>query len=79
MPLINLPDFAEDLLSEFDARKTTRVDTPVIQPAEPFLDMAGEDLRRRIFMTESETGASRPQANRTDALSVVRIGVVEQR
>ncbi|MBN9053690.1 MAG: ATP phosphoribosyltransferase regulatory subunit, partial [Rhizobiales bacterium] len=24
----------------------------------PFLDMAGEDLRRRIFMTESETGKS---------------------
>ena len=58
MPLINIPDFAEDLLAEFAARRTTRVDTPVIQPAEPFLDMAGEDLRRRIFMTESETGAS---------------------
>ncbi|MFT4185037.1 MAG: ATP phosphoribosyltransferase regulatory subunit [Rhizobium sp.] len=58
MPLINLPDFAADLLAEFIARKTERVDTPIIQPAEPFLDMAGEDLRRRIFMTENETGAS---------------------
>jgi ATP phosphoribosyltransferase regulatory subunit len=58
MPLINLPNFTDDLLSEFAARQTTRVDTPVIQPAEPFLDIAGEDLRRRIFMTESETGAS---------------------
>jgi ATP phosphoribosyltransferase regulatory subunit len=58
MPLIGLPDFAEDLLTEFTSRKTTRAETPVIQPAEPFLDMAGEDLRRRIFMTESETGAS---------------------
>ena len=27
-----------------------------MQPADPFLDMAGEDLRRRIFLTESETG-----------------------
>src|SRR3546814_3008310 len=27
-------------------------------PADPFLDMAGEDLRRRIFLTESETGQS---------------------
>jgi ATP phosphoribosyltransferase regulatory subunit len=27
-----------------------------LQPADPFLDMAGEDLRRRIFLTESETG-----------------------
>ncbi|MBB3944905.1 ATP phosphoribosyltransferase regulatory subunit [Rhizobium skierniewicense] len=58
MPLIDMPDFAGDLLDEFDARRTSRVSTPVIQPAEPFLDMAGEDLRRRIFMTESETGAS---------------------
>ena len=58
MPLIDLPDFTDALLAEFLARKTTRVETPVIQPAEPFLDMAGEDLRRRIFMTESETGAS---------------------
>lgn len=58
MPLINMPDFSSDLLDEFAARRTERVDTPVIQPAEPFLDIAGEDLRRRIFMTESETGAS---------------------
>ena len=29
---------------------------PILQPADPFLDMAGEDLRRRIFLTESETG-----------------------
>ncbi|AGB70199.1 MULTISPECIES: ATP phosphoribosyltransferase regulatory subunit [Rhizobium] len=58
MPLINLPNFASDLLDEFSVRGTERVDTPIIQPAEPFLDMAGEDLRRRIFMTESDTGAS---------------------
>ena len=58
MPLIDMPDFADDLLSLFRDLKTERVDTPVIQPAEPFLDMAGEDLRRRIFLTESETGVS---------------------
>lgn len=56
MALINLPDFASDLLSLFTQLKTERVDTPVIQPAEPFLDIAGEDLRRRIFLTQSETG-----------------------
>ncbi|KQY19988.1 ATP phosphoribosyltransferase regulatory subunit [Rhizobium sp. Root482] len=58
MPLIDLPPFAADLLADFERLGTVRVDTPVIQPAEPFLDMAGEDLRRRIFMTESETGKS---------------------
>ncbi len=58
MPLIDMPEFTGELLEEFAARRTSRVNTPVIQPAEPFLDMAGEDLRRRIFMTESETGES---------------------
>ncbi|MBO0124233.1 ATP phosphoribosyltransferase regulatory subunit [Agrobacterium sp. OT33] len=58
MPLIDMPEFSGELLEEFAARRTSRVNTPVIQPAEPFLDMAGEDLRRRIFMTENETGTS---------------------
>ncbi|WP_313192166.1 ATP phosphoribosyltransferase regulatory subunit [Shinella zoogloeoides] len=58
MPLTNLPAFAPDLVADLEGLGTQRVDTPVIQPAEPFLDMAGEDLRRRIFMTESETGKS---------------------
>lgn len=58
MPLINMPEFAGELLAEFEARRTERVDMPVIQPAEPFLNMAGEDLRRRIFLTENERGES---------------------
>jgi ATP phosphoribosyltransferase regulatory subunit len=58
MPLSNLPAFAPDLVADLERLGTERVDTPVIQPAEPFLDMAGEDLRRRIFLTESETGKS---------------------
>ncbi|MFP5076026.1 ATP phosphoribosyltransferase regulatory subunit [Rhizobium sp. YIM 134829] len=57
MSLLDLPDFAPALLAQFSARAAERVNTPVIQPADPFLDMAGEDLRRRIFLTASETGA----------------------
>ena len=52
------PDFAPDILALFAARGAATVDLPVIQPADPFLDIAGEDLRRRIFLTESETGES---------------------
>ncbi|TCM55896.1 ATP phosphoribosyltransferase regulatory subunit [Rhizobium sp. PP-F2F-G48] len=58
MTLSDMPDFAPDLLAAFTARRAERVHTPVIQPADPFLDMAGEDLRRRIFLTASETGTS---------------------
>ena len=58
MPMTDLPGFSGELLDVFAARRTERVDTPIIQPAEPFLDIAGEDLRRRIFLTESERGES---------------------
>ncbi|MET0943215.1 MAG: ATP phosphoribosyltransferase regulatory subunit [Mesorhizobium sp.] len=53
---LRYPAFAPDILALFAARGAEPVDVPVIQPADPFLDMAGEDLRRRIFLTESETG-----------------------
>lgn len=58
MPSTSLPDCAGAILAAFAARETDLTDTPVIQPAAPFLDMTGEALRRRIFMTESETGES---------------------
>ncbi len=40
----------------FGLRGAEPIEVAVLQPADPFLDMAGEDLRRRIFLTESETG-----------------------
>jgi ATP phosphoribosyltransferase regulatory subunit len=52
------PAIASDLLALFAERGVEIVDLPILQPADPFLDMAGEDLRRRIFLTESETGES---------------------
>ncbi|MGH6761911.1 MAG: ATP phosphoribosyltransferase regulatory subunit [Phyllobacterium sp.] len=52
------PAFADDLAALLESRDAALVDIPVIQPADPFLDMAGEDLRRRIFLTENENGDS---------------------
>jgi ATP phosphoribosyltransferase regulatory subunit len=51
-----LPSFAADIRAVFDERDVNLTEIGVLQPADPFLDMAGEDLRRRIFLTESETG-----------------------
>jgi ATP phosphoribosyltransferase regulatory subunit len=51
-----LPAFAADIAATLAERGAPLVEVPVLQPANPFLDMAGEDLRRRIFLTESETG-----------------------
>ena len=50
------PSLSASILSLFAARGAERIDVPMLQPADPFLDIAGEDLRRRIFLTESETG-----------------------
>src|SRR5277367_6946333 len=33
-----------------------RVEPPVLQPAEPFLDLGGEDIRRRMFLTSDPDG-----------------------
>jgi ATP phosphoribosyltransferase regulatory subunit len=49
---------AAEIAALFAARDTHAAEVAIIQPADPFLDMAGEDLRRRIFLTESETGQS---------------------
>lgn len=51
-----IPSLAPAILSLFAGRDADLVEVAVLQPADPFLDMAGEDLRRRIFLTESETG-----------------------
>ena len=32
------------------------VETPILQPADVFLDLAGEDIRTRLFLTEDEDG-----------------------
>lgn len=52
------PAFSGELAALIAGRDAELVDIPVIQPADQFLDMAGEDLRRRIFLTENENGQS---------------------
>ncbi len=50
------PAFAADVAALLERLGAPLADVALLQPADPFLDMAGEDLRRRIFLTESETG-----------------------
>jgi ATP phosphoribosyltransferase regulatory subunit len=33
-----------------------QIDPPILQPAEPFLDLSGEDIRRRLFLTSDPHG-----------------------
>ncbi|MFE1598352.1 ATP phosphoribosyltransferase regulatory subunit [Methylobacterium sp. ID0610] len=47
----------ERLLAFFEGRGYARVEPPVLQPVEPFLELSGEDIRRRIFITQDAGGA----------------------
>lgn len=67
-------------IEEFFANNHLKtVSFPILQPADPFLDMAGEDLRRRIFMTENENGDSlclRPEFTIPVCLRHIKTGAI---
>ncbi|SEC45663.1 ATP phosphoribosyltransferase regulatory subunit [Rhizobiales bacterium GAS188] len=44
------------LIDLFMSRGFARIEPPVLQPLEPFLDLSGEDLRRRMFITADAEG-----------------------
>src|SRR6201990_933326 len=47
---------AEALIAHYQRAGYARVAPPVLQPAEPFLDTLGEDIRRRMFLTSDPDG-----------------------
>src|SRR5215469_4163077 len=47
---------AQQLLSSYMRAGYAPIDPPVLQPAEPFLDLSGEDIRRRMFLTSDPHG-----------------------
>ncbi len=47
---------AEALLAAFERAGYRRIAPPILQPAEPFLDLSGEDIRRRMFLTTDVEG-----------------------
>jgi ATP phosphoribosyltransferase regulatory subunit len=47
---------AQALVSSYMRAGYARIDPPVLQPAEPFLDLSGEDIRRRMFLTDDPDG-----------------------
>jgi ATP phosphoribosyltransferase regulatory subunit len=54
---ITSPDPAPDtLLAAFERAGYTRVAPAILQPAEPFLDLSGEDIRKRMYLTTDPRG-----------------------
>jgi ATP phosphoribosyltransferase regulatory subunit len=47
---------AEGLVASYVRAGYARIEPPLIQPAEPFLDLSGEDIRRRMFLTSDPEG-----------------------
>src|SRR5579863_1754071 len=53
----NVPDpRAQKLVASYVRAGYTPIDPPILQPAEPFLDLSGEDIRRRLFLTSDPHG-----------------------
>ena len=47
---------AEALIAHYQRAGYGRVSPAILQPAEPFLDLSGEDIRRRMFLTTDPDG-----------------------
>src|SRR5689334_8074187 len=48
---------AEALASAYERAGYARVAPAILQPAEPFLDLSGEDIRKRMYLTTAPGGA----------------------
>jgi len=48
---------AEALVASYERAGYARVAPALLQPAEPFLDLSGEDIRRRMYLTTAPDGA----------------------
>jgi ATP phosphoribosyltransferase regulatory subunit len=70
------------LMARFQKAGFTPADVPVLQPVEPFLELSGEDIRRRLFVTADEDGGElclRPEFTIPAALAYLKAGVVGRR
>ncbi|HEX2655462.1 MAG TPA: ATP phosphoribosyltransferase regulatory subunit [Xanthobacteraceae bacterium] len=47
---------ATALLAHYERAGYGRAEPPILQPAEPFLDLSGEDIRRRMYLTTDSSG-----------------------
>ena len=47
---------AEALAAHYERAGYARIAPAILQPAEPFLDLSGEDIRRRMFLTTDPDG-----------------------
>src|SRR5262249_39314001 len=57
IPTNSAPDARADaLIAAFERAGYARVAPAILQPAEPFLDLSGEDIRKRMYLTSDPQG-----------------------
>lgn len=57
MTQAKMPDArAEALVASYERAGYARMAPPLLQPAEPFLDLSGEDIRKRMYLTTAPSG-----------------------
>ena len=56
---------ADALIALFTREGYARVEPPILQPTDPFIDLSGEDLRRRMFVTQDGDGREHDRPERT--------------
>src|ERR1700730_7277223 len=54
LPTTTTPDA---LIASYVRAGYARVTPAILQPAEPFLDLSGEDIRKRMYLTTAPGGA----------------------
>lgn len=70
------------LVARFAHAGFAAADVPVLQPAEPFFELSGEDIRRRLFVTTDDEGEElclRPEFTIPAALAYLKSGVIGRR
>src|SRR6266481_9650140 len=55
-PSFDVHKRADSLVAAFARAGYSRVSPAILQPAEPFLDLSGEDMRRRMFLVTDAAG-----------------------
>ena len=75
-------DAGSRCLQRFVKAGFARSDVSILQPADPFLELSGEDIRSRLFITTNEEGAElclRPEFTIPSALAYLKSGIAGRR
>ena len=76
----NGPDLrAQKLVASYMRAGYAQIEPPILVPAEPFLDLSGEDIRRRMFLTSDPLGRELCLTARPHHSGLARLSAIARR